>query len=560
MVKLFLLIQQSREAQILQKYFEQRGFRVFCEKPIISTYIKCIQYEPELIFLEFPSDFQSQIAFVQMLKKNEKTRSIPVLGYGNHLPGEIQKWLSKGELGQYYPRPLKVGNIVDSLELLLGNRLYEEMRPSIPKGKDAQIQGLLSNSRTASEKMEEMLRHVGRLFAFPLTISRICQVNEDEKSGMEDMELAISSDASVTATLLKVANSPAFSARGKQISDLREALVRIGFNETRNIAMSLAALSLVGPSPKTPVYNRMDFWYYALGSGLIAQDLSKRMGYKKPAEAFLVALLQDFGILLWDEFCGEALEKVIELTLSKSCSVLQAELEILGFTHHEFIGRLFEKWKMPPHLGAAVRLSQYFDQDLSKHSEVDANLVRAVGMSSIFAKALNIGLSCDLYVHGIPTKLMTQVGLPNGPDQKFIDKLLVDLDLFNQFLRLEKRDFSNSTKGLSQSPRIGILSGLGEETQYQPHNLYLSRMNHEFTQFSPDKNLSDIYANSSLLISSGEANKRIDLSKAPPLPILMFQEIPPDVDSLPFNIRCLPNALDLRRIDVTITELQGQLR
>jgi HD-like signal output (HDOD) protein len=73
----------------------------------------------------------------------------------------------------------------------------------------------------------------------PEVALRVRDVAEDPQSSFIDLEKIISSDAALSARIVKVANSPIFRS-SHEIKDMKMALGRLGMAYTANIAVGLA--------------------------------------------------------------------------------------------------------------------------------------------------------------------------------------------------------------------------------------------------------------------------------------------------------------------------------
>ncbi len=87
---------------------------------------------------------------------------------------------------------------------------------------------------------EEINRGELNLPSFPDNIIKIRQALADDSCGPERLARLISSDQGLAARLLQMANSALISRGVRRVTDLRTAILRLGFNMVRNAAMSAA--------------------------------------------------------------------------------------------------------------------------------------------------------------------------------------------------------------------------------------------------------------------------------------------------------------------------------
>ncbi|MEO0421416.1 MAG: HDOD domain-containing protein [Pseudomonadota bacterium] len=87
---------------------------------------------------------------------------------------------------------------------------------------------------------EEINRGELNLPSFPDNIIKIRQALADEGCGPERLAKLISTDQGLAARLLQMSNSALISRGVRAVTDLRTAILRLGFNMVRNAAMSAA--------------------------------------------------------------------------------------------------------------------------------------------------------------------------------------------------------------------------------------------------------------------------------------------------------------------------------
>lgn len=92
---------------------------------------------------------------------------------------------------------------------------------------------LTETLRTKLEKDELVLP------TLPEVAFRVCEAVQDPNTNMKQVSDIVSSDAALSARLIRVANSALYT-RGSMISTLPEAVSRIGLNPVRNVVTSAA--------------------------------------------------------------------------------------------------------------------------------------------------------------------------------------------------------------------------------------------------------------------------------------------------------------------------------
>lgn len=119
---------------------------------------------------------------------------------------------------------------------------------------------------------------------------------KDEKTPIEEASQLISIDPTLTAYLIKIANSPMYIGVEK-CNDVQSAVIRLGYVSTRNIAMSHMIRSMFRPKLRkiTPILN--ETWRNTAKLASLSSVLASRCSDIDPDAALTAGMLQDIGAL-----------------------------------------------------------------------------------------------------------------------------------------------------------------------------------------------------------------------------------------------------------------------
>jgi HD-like signal output (HDOD) protein len=169
----------------------------------------------------------------------------------------------------------------------------------------------------------------------------------------------ISPDISLTAKILKIANSP-FYGLSREINSLQHALTILGFKEIRNLVLSTVVFDSFKNIKENAKFDINEFWKHSFVCGITANIIAAEL--KKAGNEFFVAgLIHDIGKLVIYITLPTEFFKLIEATgpLELKYMTFQTEKEILGITHDEVGMSLLQKWNFPKELSAAVGFHHY---------------------------------------------------------------------------------------------------------------------------------------------------------------------------------------------------------
>ncbi len=163
-------------------------------------------------------------------------------------------------------------------------------------------------------KIGAMVRHIANLAAFPFIVAKVLKIAGDEGTGAIELARAARADPYIVAHLLKISNSVFFASTHHRINSVKDAIIRIGFMETRRIVMGMSVMKLFETRNKNLGFDRVDFWYHSLAVAIIAEHAARRAGSVDAEEAFLAGLLHDLGIILLDDYFPEVFDAVLHDT------------------------------------------------------------------------------------------------------------------------------------------------------------------------------------------------------------------------------------------------------
>src|SRR5690606_5380024 len=95
-------------------------------------------------------------------------------------------------------------------------------------------------ARIAEDIQEDRLELPG----FPEPVLRVQRTMESPDASAEDVVRVLSSEPALAARALQIANSVQFRRRGSEVTDLKTAVSRLGFNLVRSIAVAHAIQQL----------------------------------------------------------------------------------------------------------------------------------------------------------------------------------------------------------------------------------------------------------------------------------------------------------------------------
>lgn len=232
---------------------------------------------------------------------------------------------------------------------------------------------------------ENILQQIAGYEGFPAAASQVISIANDPAASASQMEKTLKFDQTMTANVLRLANS-AYYGRSSKVGSLREAVVIVGFGKLAEMVVTAYLKSLSERPLKGYDLSAGDLLNHALTVAVAADEIRKTMGRVPGGNHFTAALLHDIGKMILGQFVGEEISRIEELTAT-GIAFDAAESKILGINHAEAGGLILEKWKLPVEIVEAVRW--HHDPD---HAPSDWHfIIDVVHLANTIAMGIGLG-------------------------------------------------------------------------------------------------------------------------------------------------------------------------
>jgi putative nucleotidyltransferase with HDIG domain len=251
-------------------------------------------------------------------------------------------------------------------------------------------------------------------------LQKIMGAVENSNSDARDLTDIISRDPSLTSKILKVANS-AYYGFSNQVDNLDRAVMLLGFNMVRSLAMSAGIIRNLPSQNKSPRFSTERLWIHSLAVATIMKEMGMRWGRHEDSESlFIAGLLHDIGKVVLDQFFSEDYQRALEETgCLESTTVCEAEERYFGMNHGEVGSILLRRWKFPETICGIVSM----DHKTEIKEGIDPAEVAMLHVADNLSKEAGMGVSESI--------------TPGGVHQAYLDTLGVtgsDMDDLREYL------------------------------------------------------------------------------------------------------------------------------
>ena len=201
-----------------------------------------------------------------------------------------------------------------------------------------------------NEQLRARLEELEDIPSLSTAVARLFEALDDTSTTAATVSDIIETDPGLASRTLKIANS-AFYGFGSEIASLRDAVVCLGFNTVRQLALGATVIQSFHDGTDDSAEGKL-LWLHTFHCASCARIVGKAMKMPDADELLAIGLIHDIGLIMFYHFMHDdymnanALQMQTELNLSPRA----AEERIFGGDHTEAGAWLCEQWGLPPDL------------------------------------------------------------------------------------------------------------------------------------------------------------------------------------------------------------------
>lgn len=257
------------------------------------------------------------------------------------------------------------------------------------------------------------IREISHIATLPEITVKVVELVEDPKSTAQDLHKVISSDPALCSRILKVVNSSFYGLPG-QIGSINRAIVMLGLNAVKNIAIAASLAKLFRGGDLTPTFSARELWTHSNITAAAAKMVANTLRLGLADEAFLAGLIHDIGLMVEMQADRNKLIEVLRRVGADSKGVpangfVTSEMAVFEANHQDFGAGLCEKWKFPQSF-AMVTGFHHRPMELPAESRT---LTALVYVADRLAADTGMGFRQDLMDTNIEAEVMDFLKLTN---------------------------------------------------------------------------------------------------------------------------------------------------
>jgi putative nucleotidyltransferase with HDIG domain len=264
-------------------------------------------------------------------------------------------------------------------------------------------------------------------------VNKLAEMAHDLQASSNELVKIIMIDPVLTAKVIKLVNS-AFYGLPEQVQSLGQAVLLLGVNTVKNLAMCTAVLDKVVVRGKLPLEPEI-FWRHCLATAVACRMLAKVQGVapNERERYFLAGLLHDVGKVVLMKALAEKYQHALEESRLFGVSLYFSELAHFGFSHTDTGALLARKWKLDASLVEVIECHHRYDALKSQN-----HVMKIVVVANNLCKRSKIGAGGNPVVEEWMDDLAEKLKIDPAAFPPIMDQLPAELEKAVQFLKMSK--------------------------------------------------------------------------------------------------------------------------
>lgn len=260
-----------------------------------------------------------------------------------------------------------------------------------------------------SSQMDEFKMRVENILELPTlphVLIHLSRLVSDPKTDAKQVGAVLSSDPSLSAKVLRMANS-AFYGMQSEISTISRATVVLGLNTVHSLALTSSVLEMFDMEEIGGIYfTGEEFWKHSIATACVSKIICEETGNCIPEEGWIAGLLHDVGKIVLNQYFFAEFNDIMVTVNERDLLFVNAEKERLGVTHCNVGKWVVEKWGLPPMFPEAIATHHN-----PQKAEIAPALSMTVHVADILCRVKKFGNGGDNKVPFLDKRIFAEMGL-----------------------------------------------------------------------------------------------------------------------------------------------------
>jgi HD-like signal output (HDOD) protein len=209
----------------------------------------------------------------------------------------------------------------------------------------------------------------------PLIVDRILLELDKENPSIDDVCMMINSDVSLAASVMKIANNPAFfnkEGRSEPFNSLDDAAFCLGIDRLRKLVQTLVYRDKLQEESQG-LEQLTRFWDSSSDVAVAAAHLAQRLFCCSPDDSYMFGLFRDCGIPAMMHGVPGYREFMNDITQSGSYTFISELEDKLFGINHQVVGYcVANEWNLPEHIARSILTHEVIDPPDNDKTTINA--------------------------------------------------------------------------------------------------------------------------------------------------------------------------------------------
>jgi putative nucleotidyltransferase with HDIG domain len=276
-------------------------------------------------------------------------------------------------------------------------------------------------------------RFISTMPSLPTTVSKVMEICNNSKTSPADLNMVIALDPVLMARVLKLINS-VYYGTSQQVTSLVRAIIMLGLNTVKNLALSTAVLGNLSSGKDTAALDMDGFWRHSLSVGVAAKLLAKKrnVDQKQLEEYFTAGLLHDIGKIPLNAVLAKDYMRSVSRADAGRTSLSRIERQDFGIDHCGAGKMIAESWKLED----AVHDVIIYHHNYTEYSGPFKDVLFSIVAANRFANMSKLGFAGDCYPEKLDGIVWETLGVEKDIFFEFEDSIGVEIEKAKVFLNV----------------------------------------------------------------------------------------------------------------------------
>ncbi|MDX9753463.1 MAG: HDOD domain-containing protein [bacterium] len=252
----------------------------------------------------------------------------------------------------------------------------------------------------------------------PDVVVDVMRLTREPNTTAKQLTEIIAKDQGLTGNVLRLCNS-AYYGLPRTVSSLNQAIMYLGFHTVRNLVLTCSIHNFYNPKSEIYGYQNGGLWIHVLACARVSDLISTKLRMDLKDTAYTAGLLHDIGQLIIGNQIEDTAETIVDMMLNGNMNELQAEEEVVGYTHCMLGAAVADKWNFPTELVHAIQYHHTPNQSVK-----NIILTDIVHLADSVVLAMGFGVALEQIKFSPQPGVLKTLGI----DQAFVDTILVEAE------------------------------------------------------------------------------------------------------------------------------------